>query len=631
MERSNFKLEETDNKMMDNQEDKNYIQKNEENENNRDIENTKKNVEKSKIKKKKNILPVIIMSIIVLIGIIFSTIFALININNNNIVSGVKIKGIDVSGLSREEAKSKIELIYNEKNQNDIVLKYEEYESTINAEVLETKYDIENAIEEAISVGRSSNIVINNYNILFALFGKKNININMTINEEIANQIIEDIEQNIPNAVVEADYYIENDKLIITKGKEGLKVDTQNLIEKIKDRLKSIEISQDYIEIPVISKIPENIDIEKIHKEICKEVQDAYYTKEPFTIYPEVEGVEFNIEEAKKILEEDKEKYEIQLTITKPNVTTAQIGSEAFPDLLGTCSTRYDASNIDRSTNLKIACQKINDKVILPGEEFSYNKALGERTIAAGYKNAKVYENGQVVDGIGGGICQISSTLYNAILKANMEATERRNHMFITSYIPAGQDATVVYGLTDFKFKNTRKYAVKIQANCSNGIATVSVYGIKEENEYVVSFNTKTISTIPYTVKYVEDSSLPVGKEQISQIGANGAITETYIVKSLNGKVVSSKLLSKDTYNAMQRIILKGTKGAKADTNSNSNINSNNNSNNNANTKQPDNDKLNDKQGEKPTNTDKSNGNDIEEKDLDKNLDKQENEKNKEN
>ena len=126
--------------------------------------------------------------------------------------------------------------------------------------------------------------------------------------------------------------------------------------------------------------------------------------------------------------------------------------------------------------------------------------------------------------------------------------------------------------MTDFKFKNTRTYAVKIKASCSNGIATVSIYGIKEENEYTVSFSTKTISTIPYTIQYVDDNTLAAGTEKVKQAGANGVITETYIIKSLNGKVVSSKLLSKDTYNAMQRIILRGTKGTTTNNNNNSQI-----------------------------------------------------------
>ena len=571
MGKGNIKWEELENKIL---EKSNEVQ--EQVEENEIIQNDRQTVKK-KIFNKKIIIPIVIVSIIAVILIIFSTIFAIINIKNNNIISGIKIQGIDVSGLSRDEAKSKIELIYNEKKQKDILLKYNEYEATITPELLEVNYDIENAVEKAISIGKDGNIITNNYNILFALMGKKNIDINLTLNEELTNKTIGDIQSNLPNAVLNPEYYVENDKLIISKGKEGLQIDSEKLIEIIKDNLISTNTNQEYIELPVINKMPDKIDIEKIYEEVHKEVQDAYFTKEPFTIYPEVEGVDFNLEEAKKMLEEDKEKYEIQLIITKPKVTTSQIGSEAFPNLLATYSTRYDGGDVDRTANLRIACQKINDKVVLPGEVFSYNKALGPRTVSAGYKNAKIYENGRVVDGIGGGICQISSTLYNAVLMSNMEATERTNHMFKTSYTPAGRDATVVYGAIDFKFKNTRTYAIKIKASCSNGVATVSIYGIKEENEYAVSFSTKTISTIPFTVKYEDDNTLEAGKEKIIQNGANGFVTETYIIKSLNGKVVSTKLLSKDTYSAMQKIILRGTKSVTVNTNTNTNVNNNTN------------------------------------------------------
>lgn len=563
MEKGNLKWEELESKIS-----KSTNKKVEEDE---ELSQEVEDVETKRIKQKnsKKLMPIIIVGILIILLLIFSTIFSFMNLNNDKIVSGVKIENIDVAGLSKDEAKSKIESIYNEKKQKDINLKYQDFETTINPELIETNYNTDKAIEEAINIGKDGNIFSNNYNILFAMMGKKNIEVEMTINEEEAKNKIEEIGSNIPGIVVEPGYSIEGNKLIITNGKEGIKIDTENLIKKLKLNLKDINNKEQNIEIPVINKEPEEINIEKIYEEVHKEVKDAYYTKEPFTIYPEVEGVDFNLEEAKTILQEEKEQYEIELTITKPKVTIAQIGSEAFPDLLGTYSTKYDGGNTDRTTNLRIACRKINDKVVLPGETFSYNKTLGERTPAAGYKNAKVYENGEVVDGIGGGICQISSTLYNSVLKANMDIVERRNHQFVTSYTPAGRDATVVYGLTDFKFKNTRKTAVRIKASCSNGIATVSIYGIKDENEYDVSFNTKTISTIPFTVKYVDDNSLPAGTEKVKQKGANGIITETYIVKSLNGKVVSSNLLSKDTYNAMQRIILRGTNGTQTNLNTN--------------------------------------------------------------
>ena len=127
-------------------------------------------------------------------------------------------------------------------------------------------------------------------------------------------------------------------------------------------------------------------------------------------------------------------------------------------------------------------------------------------------------------------------------------------------------DATVVYGTTDFKFKNTRKYPIKIVASAKNGVATVSIYGIKEEEEYTFSFRTVTVSTIPTTTKYVEDPTLEAGKEKVKQKGANGKVTETYMTKMLNGKIISTTLLSKDTYSAMQKIVLRGTKGAKTTT-----------------------------------------------------------------
>lgn len=514
----------------------------------------------NKKSKKKTILIVIILTAFIILGIIISTIFALFNMNNENMVSGISIAGIDISGLTKEEAKAKLETIYNEKKQKEISVKYQEYETTLNPTLLEVNYNIDKAVEEAYSIGRKENIFLSNYDILFALIAKKNINVEMTLNEEVTKQTIDDINVNLPGAVIESNYAIEDDELIITKGKSGIAIETDKLLDLIKERLNEISSNEDYIEIPVINKEPAEINIDKIHEEVYKEAKDAYYTKEPFTVYPEVEGVDFDVEEAKILLAEDKEEYVIKLTITKPKVTIDQIGSEAFPNQLATFTTRFDESDVNRTTNLRIACQKINGTVLLAGETFSYNKTLGPRTAAAGYKNGKIYSGGEVVDGIGGGICQISSTLYNAVLMANLEIVERKNHQFVTSYVGAGRDATVVYGAIDFKFKNTRQYPVRIVASAVNGIATVSIYGIKEENEYTFKFNTQTVSTIPYTTKYEEDSSLSVGTEKVKQKGANGIITQTYITKMLNGKVVSTELLSRDTYSAMARIIIKGTK-----------------------------------------------------------------------
>lgn len=506
------------------------------------------------------IKPLVISVLILLLVLFISIIFAITNMNNEKILSGVSIANVDVSGLDKKEATEKLGKMYDDKKTGDIKLKYQEYEATLNPTLMEVDYELEKAIDEACLLGKESNIFVNNYKILSVLLFKKNIDVNMKINEDIEKQTIADIGVNLPGVVQESSHSVEGDELIITKGKEGIVIDTDKLMQKVKYNLGDVKIESKEIEIPVQTKKPEEIDLNKIHDEVYKEVQDAYYTKEPFAVYPEVEGVDFDIETAKEILKEEKEEYIIPLKITKPKVTLSQIGSEAFQDRLATFTTRFDVSDVDRSTNLRIACQKLNGKVILSGDTFSYNATLGARTVEAGYRNGKIYSNGQVVDGIGGGICQISSTLYNAVVMANLEVVERRNHQFVTSYLPAGRDATVVYGLTDFKFKNTRKYPVRLVASAVNGIATVSVYGIKEETEYTFSFNTKTISTIPMETNYIDDPSLDEGTEEVQQKGTSGLKTETYVTKMLNGKVISTTLLSRDTYSAMERIVKRGTK-----------------------------------------------------------------------
>lgn len=531
-------------------------------ENNETFEERKYNNYSKNIKTKNSnlvvILLIVISSITILIAI-FSTSFALFNISNTNIIDGISIKGINIGGLSKEEAKQKVEADINNQLSLDINLKYEEYETSINPAQIEFNYDIDSAIDAAYNIGRDGNIIENNYSILKTLINKKNIDLEFNYNTDNLNSLISDMDINLPNAIKQYSYYVEDGKLIITRGKEGNVIKKEELADEIIDKIQKVNQDEKNIVIPVELKSPDDIDIEKIHSEVFTEPKDAYYTTDPFTIYPHVEGVDFNMDEAKAMLQEVKDEYTINLQYTDPEITTNKIGTEAFPNLLSSFSTKYDASNKDRSTNLKLAMDKINGVVLMPGEEFSYNKVVGERTISAGYKEAKIYSNGKVIDGLGGGICQISTTLYDAVLYANLEVTSRRNHQFVTSYVKAGLDATVVYGSTDFKFKNSRSYPIKIVGEVDGGVAKIDIYGVKEETEYEVKLEPVVINYIPYTTKTIKDSSLPKGKTVVEQSGSNGVKTVTYKYLLLNGKVVSKTVLSNDTYNPMQRIIRVGS------------------------------------------------------------------------
>lgn len=504
---------------------------------------------------------IIIATIVLLLLIImFSTIFALINVNNNKILKGIFIEDIEVSDLTKEETQKMFEELISKKMENEIVFKYKELETPITYEALEVKFNIENAIEQAYNIGRDGNLFENNFNILKTWIKGEKVKLDHSIDEDVIRQVSENINNTSEDAVVEPSYYIEDNNIIITAGKNGIKVDEDMLKQEVD---KNISINSDnsvVIEVPVVSSEHGKIDLEKIHNEIYKEVKDAYYVQNPFTIYPEVNGVNFDMENAKTIIAENKEEYTIPLIITKAQKTTQDIGTEAFPDLLATFSTKYNAGDRDRTTNLILAAQKINGTVLLPGEEFSYNKTVGERTIEAGYKMAATFSNGKVVDGLGGGICQISSTLYDAVVMANLQITKRRNHQFITSYLPGGKDATVVWGSQDFKFINSRKYPVRITMSVSGGTATAQVWGLKEEVEYDITIESQKTATIAYTTQYINDPSLPEGTQVVKQNGSNGSKYEAYKVMRLNGVVVSRTLLSKDTYNAKQKIVRIGTK-----------------------------------------------------------------------
>lgn len=502
---------------------------------------------------------IIFITIFILILMLFSIVFSILNINNNKILIGVKIDNIDVSNLTLNEAEEKINNWYKENDEKNIILSYKELQENINISSIIIDKDINNATQEAYKVGRSGNIIKNNYAILFSLLTGKNINVNIEYNEEEIDKKIEEINSKLPGAVIQSNYYIENNNLIIKKGSSGIQVKKEKLKQSIKDCINN-ENKEISIEVEKVS--PEKIDIEKIYKEIYKEAQNAYVSTEPTKVNPEVNGVDFtiSIEEAKKILEEEKEEYIIPLKITIPEITIEDLGEEAFPDKLGEFTTRYDASNENRSTNLELASEKINGTIVLPGETFSYNKIVGERTISAGYKEATVYSGGKVVDGIGGGICQISSTLYNVVVYANLEVTSRSNHRFITSYVEVGRDATVSWGTIDFCFKNTRTYPIKVVSEVSGGVVRIGIYGIKEEKEYDVTIQSTITEKIPYTINYIDDSKLEKGQEVIEQWGAEGAKSITYKIIKYNGIVVSKEVLSTDTYSPLERIIRRGTK-----------------------------------------------------------------------
>ncbi len=523
-----------------------------------------KYLEKAENIEKKSKKPLIIgLSIaggVLVLVALFCVIFSLLNINNNKILKNISIMGLNVENLTKEEANEKLNNLVKDRLETDIVFKHNDQSFTLLPKEIEFNYDFEKAVDEAYDIGRDGNILQNNFVILGQYFKQQNIVPEISINQELYGNIENQINENLTDGVKNPDYTIEGNKLTVTVGKDGYKVKMKELKESVINKLIQTEYSDETIEIPVEEAKCKDIDVEEIHKEVYKEPVDASYTKDPFEIHASENGMDFSIsvEEAKALITGDKESYVIPVKTLYPKVTTDQIGTEAFPNLLASYSSNYSSSNYNRSTNVALATSKINGIVLMPGKSFSYNGTVGQRTLRAGFKEAGAYVNGEVTTAVGGGICQVSSTLYNAVLRANLEVTNRTNHMFQVGYVPIGTDATVSWGAPDFQFKNNRNYPIKIVATTAGKNVYIKIFGLKEDNDYDVEILSYRTGTIPFNTTYTSDPSLGEGQTKVVQNGSNGATSVTYKILKRNGQEVSRELVSRDRYQPHNQVIAKG-------------------------------------------------------------------------
>ena len=482
-----------------------------------------------KSKTKSDVLTIfaILCFIFVLLSLIIFGTFSFINLTSTKIAKGVYIKGIDVSGLTKEDATKKISSYVSSSIPEEIKLKHNDFETSLSTSQLAIYFNTEEAVNMAYNIGKTGNIFHKNTEILETLFSKVNIDPGFSIDEEQLKKDLQDISTKLPDKVIESSCYIDDNRLIITKGQAGKSIKVEDSANYITKEINNLNVQNNPLELITEDAYPNQIDLDAVYNEVHKDPVNAYYSQNPYVVHPSENGLDFaiSLDDAKKLLQEQKDEYVIPLKVLYPSVTTNMIGTEAFPDLLSEFSTKYAASNKNRTTNLILASKKINGTVLMPGETFSYNKVVGARTIAAGYKEAPIYVSGRVEDGIGGGICQITTTLYNAVLYANLDIVERSNHQFVPSYAGPSRDATVVYGAIDFKFKNNRDYPIKITCSVSGGIANFKIWGLKSDNDYEVQITSRT-----------------TGKT------STAIYSEAYKTLKKNGAVVSTTLLSKDTY-----------------------------------------------------------------------------------
>lgn len=244
--------------------------------------------------------------------------------------------------------------------------------------------------------------------------------------------------------------------------------------------------------------------------------------------------------------------FELPLTQDKPKISRDQL--DAVKEVIAEFTTNFRTSTANRRNNIKLAAKKLEGIILMPGERLSFNETVGQRLVSEGFKPAPVYVQGRREDGIGGGICQVSTTLYNAVLFSNLKIVQRRNHSMPVPYVPVGRDATVNWGSIDLVFENSYNTPVAIVSEVKGTDLTFRVLGIKEPG-IEISLTTTDHSSWGNTVKYVVDNTLPPGTEKVIEKGSIGRKCVTWRIVKKDGVEIRREKLGVSTYSAFPKII----------------------------------------------------------------------------
>lgn len=363
----------------------------------------------------------------------------------------------------------------------------------------------------------------------------------------------------------------ETHSIEVLMGMPGYSFKSSDLYMLAKENAESGEYGT--VTLDMTETLPAEVYVVEEYKLLACEPTEPYYYNGD--VVEGSNGYDINWEEAIAAIQAASwgETVILPMTVTEPEKTAAEVRAVLFRDELGSYSSPHTAI-ANRTTNLTLACKAINGTVINPGETFSFNGVVGERTASKGYKEATVYVGTESVGELGGGICQVASTIYNAALYADLEITTRAPHIFFVTYVKGGLDATVYWGAQDFCFRNNTEYPIRVNASVSGGYVHISIDGTKTNDNYVV-LKSVHLSTTPYSTEYVNDNTMAAGTQKETVSPYTGYVYEAYqYVYSGNGTLLESNYLGKSTYQKRNQVITVGTKSSGSSSSSGSSGNS---------------------------------------------------------
>lgn len=308
--------------------------------------------------------------------------------------------------------------------------------------------------------------------------------------------------------------------------------------------------------------------IKDIESKINKDAKDATIkiSNGTINITNDSIGYRVNSKELDKLIKDSingnvSEDKQIDAPIEKIEPKVSKAALSKIDGRISTFSTNFSTSTPERATNVTLATNFINGKLLMPGDLFSYNGAVGERSIARGFKDAAIFVGDKVEQGVGGGICQVSTTLYRAAMRAGIKSVERYNHTMPTSYSPVGLDATVVWGALDYKFKNTYDFPIYIEAYTSNRNVIVNIYGnVAGLQGKSYELFADVVEKYEPTITKVNDPTILEGQTQWDKKPVTGYKVKSYLVTYKNGVEIARENIATDIYKKVDGVMKVGTK-----------------------------------------------------------------------
>lgn len=506
----------------------------------------------------KKIIPIAFSAILAVVLVASACVLLFTCYIQQTVAYGVTLSSLPLEGKTLETAKEQTMLAAEGITEQSVTLSYSNVEIAFRLDELGAKIDWEDAVNQCYLLGKTGNVFIRCKDILAARLMGTTVYPNISYNEDKLTEKLESLQKKIKTPVKEATTQLEDDHILVTAGEKGEVFDREQLMHDILDTL--LSGNQEIIALTTKEVTPAPVLVEDLAAQYFKDPVNARYVTEngEISIIPDEDGVSFDKTAAQTLLNKRQRTYEIPLIFTKASVTYADLDTNILNDTIATYTTSYGSGDEGRNYNVELAAERLNGIILEAGESFSFLERIGDGSEDSGFRNANVYSRGEVKQAPGGGVCQVASTLYSAVLYANLEVVSRTAHTLPVSFIPAGQDATISADGIDLQFKNNQLFPIRILTNTNGNTLTVTIQGTNANPDQTVNISNSVTETIPYYSKTVMTDELEPGVQEVIQNGTDGSVVNTYRIITKNGETIQTEVVSTSRYEPIPRVIREG-------------------------------------------------------------------------